>query len=120
MSGRLINSLINRSRWSAIQSAEKLKELDTRLTKSFASNMSIAILSSLHDSKEATYQIQDSLNGLSSNLESVVKEASRESLKEAISILREEAFSAKGGEGRDGFTTGEAEKIISQVRNIFF
>lgn len=43
-----------RSAWTAIQAGDKLRNLDDRLTKAFASKMSVAIFSALQDTRDAT------------------------------------------------------------------
>lgn len=124
-----------RSAWTALQAADKLRNLDDRLTKAFASKMSVAIFSALQDTREATAKydsgssagsllclmtvctrIQASLDHIPGALEEVVRETSRASLQEAIEILREEADVARGAhQGTRGYGSGEAEKIINQV-----
>lgn len=103
---------------TSLAAADKLQDLDDRLTKAFASKMSVAIFSALQDSREATTKIQTTLDGMQESLEVAVREASREGLHAAIQVLKEEAYQARGGGGATpGFHNGEAEKIISQVRS---
>lgn len=80
--------------------------------------MSVAIFSSLQDSRHATTRIQSTLDGLHGHMEGLVRDASRAGLQEAIRELKEEAwaFRGRGSEVESGFTNGEAEKIISNVR----
>jgi hypothetical protein len=105
-----------RSIWTVIQASDQLHDLDMRLMKSFASKISVAIFSALQDSRQATTKIQSTLEGMQESMEVAVREASRMGLKEAIKVLKEEAFQARGGGGEtSGFRNGEAEKIISQV-----
>lgn len=82
--------------------------------------MGVAIFSALQDNREATTQIQSTLDGMQGSLEVAVREASRKGLQEAIKELKDEAYSIgrsglRGNVGGGGFTAGEAEKIISQV-----
>lgn len=97
--------------------ADKLRDLDDRLTKAFASKLGCAIFSALQDVRHATTKIQTTLDGLPENLEAVCRDATREGIQEAIVALKEEAYQATGGgQGREkGFANGEAEKLISQV-----
>lgn len=78
--------------------------------------MSVALFSALQDSAVATTQIQTTLDGMQGNIESAIREASDDNLKEIIKVLKEEAYQATGAGGKTmGFTNGEAEKIISQA-----
>ncbi|GAA5908742.1 uncharacterized protein JCM6883_004157 [Sporobolomyces salmoneus] len=106
-----------KSIWTALQAADKLKDLDDRLTKAFASKMSIAIFSALQDTRLGVEKIQTTLEGLPKNLETVCRASTKEAIHEAITELKEEAYQAIGGEGgrAKGFRNGEAEKIISQL-----
>ncbi|KAJ8296458.1 hypothetical protein OF846_000830 [Rhodotorula toruloides] len=106
-----------RSVWTALQAADKLKDLDDRLTKAFASKMSIAIFTALQDTRAGVIKIQTTLEGLPTNLSDVCRTSTKEAIHEAISELKQEAYAAVGGsDGRDrGFRNGEAEKIISQL-----
>ncbi|GAA6064768.1 hypothetical protein JCM10212_004416 [Sporobolomyces blumeae] len=120
-----------RSFWTALQAADKLKDLDARLTKAFATKMSIAIFSALQDTRHGVQKIQTTLEGLPTNLESVCRTSTKEAIREAIGELKVEAEKARGGgggaggggsvvgalgtEGGRGFRNGEAEKIISQL-----
>ncbi|GAA6035035.1 hypothetical protein JCM8097_002154 [Rhodosporidiobolus ruineniae] len=106
-----------RSIWTALQAADKLKDLDDRLTKAFASKMSVAIFSALQDTRHGIVKLQTSVDGLPENLGAVCRAATKESIQEAIVELKKEAYEAVGGsEGRQrGFVNGEAEKIISQL-----
>ncbi|GAA6012604.1 hypothetical protein JCM10207_009054 [Rhodosporidiobolus poonsookiae] len=105
------------SYWTALQAADKLKDLDDRLTKAFASKMSVAIFSALQDTRSGIVKLQTSVDGLPENLGAVCRAATKESIQEAIVELKKEAYEAVGGEeGRErGFRNGEAEKIISQL-----
>lgn len=82
--------------------------------------MGVAIFSALQDQRVATTQIQSTLDGLAGSLELAVRDASRAGLQDAIRELKDEAYaigpSRRGEGGVGGFRTGEAEKIISQVR----
>ncbi|BGP22234.1 tetratricopeptide repeat containing protein [Rhodotorula toruloides] len=106
-----------RSVWTALQAADKLKDLDDRLTKAFASKMSIAIFTALQDTRAGVIKIQTTLEGMPTNLSDVCRTSTKEAIHEAISELKQEAYAAVGGsDGRDrGFRNGEAEKIISQL-----
>ncbi|KAI5475808.1 hypothetical protein MNV49_000819 [Pseudohyphozyma bogoriensis] len=104
-----------RSGWTALQAADKLRDLDDRLTKAFSSKMAVALFSAIQDTRHATTQIQSTLDGMAGNLEVAVREASREGLQQAIRELKEEAYAVKGGGGTRGFSNGEAEKIISHL-----
>lgn len=106
-----------RSIWTALQAADKLRDLDDRLTKAFASKMSVAIFSALQDTRAGVARIETTLEGLPTNLESVCKTSTKEAIHEAIGELKAEAYAVSGNaEGqRKGFRNGEAEKIISQV-----
>jgi hypothetical protein len=79
--------------------------------------MAVAIFSALQDTRHATTKIQTTLDGMTTNLEVVCREATRSGIQEAIVALKEEAYQATGGGmGREkGFRNGEAEKIISLV-----
>ena len=78
--------------------------------------MSVALFSALQDSAVATTQIQTTLDGMQGNIESAIREASDDNLKEIIKVLKEEAYQATGGGGMTmGFRNGEAEKVISQA-----
>lgn len=114
----LANDKNLRSIWTALQAADKLKDLDDRLTKAFASKMSVAIFSALQDTRAGVARIETTLEGLPTNLETVCKTSTKEAIHEAIGELKAEAYAvAGGGEGPGrGFVNGEAEKIISQVR----
>ncbi|GAA5885014.1 hypothetical protein JCM6882_007192 [Rhodosporidiobolus microsporus] len=113
----LANDKNLRSIWTALQAADKLKDLDDRLTKAFASKMSVAIFSALQDTRQGIVKLQTTVDGLPANLEAVCRTATKESIQEAIVELKKEAYEAVGGsEGREkGFKNGEAEKIISQL-----
>ncbi|GAA5891383.1 hypothetical protein JCM5296_006507 [Sporobolomyces johnsonii] len=106
-----------RSIWTALQASDKLKDLDQRLTKAFASKMSIAIFSALQDTRSGVIKIQTTLEGLPTNLETVCRTSTKEAIHQAIDELKKEAYEAVGGgEGpKKGFRNGEAEKIISQL-----
>ncbi|GAA5973247.1 hypothetical protein JCM11641_003033 [Rhodosporidiobolus odoratus] len=103
--------------WTALQAADKLKDLDDRLTKAFASKMSVAIFSALQDTRSGIVKLQTTVEGLPQNIGAVCRSATKESIQEAIVELKKEAYAAVGGgEGREkGFKNGEAEKIISQL-----
>ncbi|GAA5828973.1 hypothetical protein JCM11251_004084 [Rhodosporidiobolus azoricus] len=113
----LANDKNLRSIWTALQAADKLQDLDDRLTKAFASKMSVAIFSALQDTRQGIIKLQTTVDGLPANLEAVCRTATKESIQEAIVELKKEAYEAVGGvEGREkGFRNGEAEKIISQL-----
>ncbi|GAA5924787.1 uncharacterized protein JCM15063_005732 [Sporobolomyces koalae] len=113
----LANDKNLRSLWTALQAADKLKDLDDRLTKAFASKMAMAIFSALQDTRQGVAKIQTTLEGLPLNLETVCRTSTKEAIHEAITELKEEAYQAVGGgQGRArGFRNGEAEKIISQL-----
>ncbi|GAA5967843.1 hypothetical protein JCM3765_001898 [Sporobolomyces pararoseus] len=113
----LANDKNLRSIWTALQAADKLKDLDDRLMKAFASKMAMAIFSALQDTRRGVAQIQTTLEGLPTNLETVCRTSTKEAIHEAITELKEEAYQAVGGnQGRGkGFRNGEAEKIISQL-----
>ncbi|KAK4046859.1 hypothetical protein OIV83_005755 [Microbotryomycetes sp. JL201] len=109
-----------RSVWTTLQACDKLKDLDDRLTKSFASKFSVALFMALQDVRQSTTQIKTKLDEMGSsidNLEVVCREATRTGLQEAIKELKQEAWAVAGaGKGKDkGFTGGEAEKIISAL-----
>ncbi|GAA5870905.1 hypothetical protein JCM16303_001625 [Sporobolomyces ruberrimus] len=113
----LANDKNLRSKWTALEAADKLKDLDDRLTKAFAGKMCCAIFSSLQDTRHGVMKIQTTLEGLPANLETVCRTSTKEAIHEAISELKEEAYQAVGGKGgrERGFRNGEAEKIISQL-----
>ncbi|GAA5867683.1 hypothetical protein JCM3774_003374 [Rhodotorula dairenensis] len=105
-----------RSIWTALQASDKLKDLDDRLTRSFASKMSVAIFSALQDTRAGVARIETTLEGLPTNLETVCRTSTKEAIHEAIGELKAEAYAVSGGatDGK-GFSNGEAEKIISQL-----
>ncbi|KAK4050048.1 hypothetical protein OIO90_005238 [Microbotryomycetes sp. JL221] len=106
-----------KSVWTTLQACDKLKDLDARLTKSFASKFSVALFMALQDVRQATQSIEtkiDTMGASIDNLESVCREATRSGLQEAIKELKEEAFQVSSGREK-GFIGGEAEKIISAL-----
>ncbi|CEQ39077.1 SPOSA6832_00575, partial [Sporobolomyces salmonicolor] len=104
------------------QASDKLKDLDQRLTKAFATKIFIAMFSALQDTRSGVINIQTTLEGLPTNLETVCRTSTKEAIHQAIDELKKEAYEAVGGgEGpKEGFRNGEAEKIISQVRSVPF
>lgn len=104
-----------KSKWTALQAAEKLRELDNRLTKSFTSKISLGVFSALQDSRAQTAALSSSLDHLHSSLENIVERASSQSLQKAIALLQEDADMARGRDGHKGFANGEPEKLISAL-----
>ncbi|KWU44672.1 hypothetical protein RHOSPDRAFT_25581 [Rhodotorula sp. JG-1b] len=105
-----------RSIWTALQASDKLKDLDDRLCKAFASKMSVAIFSALQDTRAGVARIETTLEGLPTNLETVCRTSTKEAIHEVIDELKAEAYAVGSGaaDGK-GFSNGEAEKIISQL-----
>lgn len=99
-----------------MQASDKLKDLDDRLCKAFASKMSVAIFSALQDTRAGVARIETTLEGLPTNLETVCRTSTKEAIHEVIDELKAEAYAVGSGaaDGK-GFSNGEAEKIISQV-----
>lgn len=91
-------------------------DLDNRLTKAFASKMSIATFSALLETQHTTKKIETKLDGMGDNLAQVCREATQSGIQNAIAELKEEAWYARGGgDVSKGFRNGEAEKLISSV-----
>ncbi|GAA5930672.1 hypothetical protein JCM1841_004733, partial [Sporobolomyces salmonicolor] len=83
----------------------------------FATKIFIAMFSALQDTRSGVINIQTTLEGLPTNLETVCRTSTKEAIHQAIDELKKEAYEAVGGgEGpKEGFRNGEAEKIISQL-----
>lgn len=100
------------------RASDKLADLDARLTKAFASKMAVAIFAALQDTRAGVVKLQTTIEGLPTNLETVCRTSTREAIHEAITELKKEAYEAVGGgggDGKKGFKSGEAEKIISAL-----